>query len=60
LSEQSVDPFLFLKTQVQHFLFVAEIQLAGERRRSAVRGNFVMFELLDGGDKACVAKIVLG
>jgi hypothetical protein len=31
---------------VQHPLVVAQIELAGERRRGAVGGNFLVFELL--------------
>src|SRR5258705_196245 len=39
LGQQGIEAPLFFETEVQHLLLVAQIQLAGERRRSAVGGN---------------------
>ena len=55
LGQQRFGPFLFLEADVQHLLLVAQVQLAGQCSCRAVRGYFVMFELLRGRNKAGIA-----
>src|SRR5215216_406313 len=41
LGQHGVDPFLFLHTEVQHLLLVAQIELTGQRHSGAVGSDLV-------------------
>ena len=49
--------FLF-KALVQHALIIAQVKLASQSRGGAIGRDLVMFELLGGCDKPCIAKVV--